>query len=75
MSTLAHRPFDDSTQRPPLRLLERRPRPAAVPVAQPQQHAVDRWLDRWLVRWIDGYFAAGERLQHQHRMGSWQSLR
>ena len=26
-------------------------------------------------RWIDGYFAAGERLQPQHRMGSWRVLR
>jgi len=54
-------------------LLERRPRPAAVPVEEP--HPIDRWLDRWLVRWIDGYFALGDRLQHRHRMGSWQSLR
>ena len=73
MSTLAHRSVDDSTQRPPLRLLERRPRPAAVPVEEP--HPIDRWLDRWLVRWIDGYFALGDRLQHRHRMGSWRVLR
>ena len=71
MSTLIHR-FDE-TPRPPLRLLERRPRP--TPVVAEQPHPVDRWLDRWLVRWIDGYFALGDKLHHQHRMGSWQSLR
>ena len=74
MSSLAHRTFDDPTERPPLRLLERRARPAPVPAA-PVQHPVDRWLDRWLVRWVDGYFAMGDKLQHRHRMGSWQSLR
>jgi len=75
MSIVAHRSFDESTARPALRLLERRSRPAPTPVEQPPQHPIDRWLDRWLVRWIDGYFAWGDRLQHRHRMGSWQSLR
>ena len=73
MSSLVHRTFDHTAERPPLRLLERRPRLA--PVVQEQPHPIDRWLDRWLVRWIDGYFAWGDKHQHQHRMGSWQSLR
>jgi hypothetical protein len=74
MNTLAHRSFDVPAERPSLRLLERRPRPPISPTLPPQ-HAVDRWLDRWLVRWVDSYFALGERLDHQHRMGSWQMLR
>jgi hypothetical protein len=68
MSTLAHRSFDD-THRPPLRLLERRPRPAPVAVEPPHP------MDGWLTRWVDAYFAFGERLQSRHRMGSWERLR
>ncbi len=68
MSTLAHR-IEEGTQRPPLRLLERRPRPVPVPVEQPHP------MDRWLTRWIDAYFALGERMQSRHRMGSWERLR
>jgi hypothetical protein len=71
MSALVHRRFDAETaaERPPLRLLERRPRLAAAPVQEAPR------AESWLVRWIDAYFSLGERLNHRHRLGSWQTLR
>jgi len=73
MNTLVHRRHpatqaERGAERPPLRLLERWPRPQAAAVA-PEAHI------GWLERSLNAYFAWGEAVGHAHRFGSWERLR
>ena len=73
MSVLIHHPTPatalERAERPPLRLLERWPRPMpAVPAQEPT-------ADAWLVRALNAWFDLGERVRSSHRMGSWERLR
>ena len=56
-----------NTLHPPLRLLERRVRPA--PVIRVPEAPRERWGD-WCVRQVERLWAWGESARH-HRMGSY----
>ena len=71
MNTLVHRrqARERDTAQPPLRLLERWPRPQMQRVVAPVESS------GWLQRSLDAYFAWGEGLHYAHRFGSWERLR